>query len=151
MFHIPQKYSFKSLNFLGVLTIGSIAITGCSFSLSSATLENLKTCSEQVANKECANNVASFTKTTPKLFATADLKHAPEGTKVKINWKYLGGEAGDAKTIDSVSIVTDSNMDLITSNLEFSGKEWPTGNYEVAFMLETDNSKPLKKQFSITK
>jgi hypothetical protein len=145
-----QKYSFRDLHFLGLLAIGSLALAGCSFSISSAAIENLKTCSEQVKGKECASDISSFTKATPKLFATADLKNAPEGTKVKVDWKYLSGEAGAAKMIDSVNLVTESNMTLITSNLE-STKEWPTGNYEVVFTLGTDNSKPLTKQFSITK
>jgi hypothetical protein len=145
-----QKHGFKALPFLGLLTISSFAFVGCSFSISSATIDNLKICSEKVKNKECASDVSSFTKSTPKLFATADLKNAPEGTKVKIDWKYLNGEAGAAKTIDSVNLVTESNMTLITSYLE-SDKAWPTGNYEVVFTLGTDNSQPLKKQFSITK
>jgi hypothetical protein len=145
-----EKYGFKALKNVGLLAISSFAFAGCSFSISSATIDNLKICSEKVKNKECASDVSSFTKSTPKLFATADLKNAPEGTKVKIDWKYLNGEAGAAKMIDSVNLVTESNMTLITSYLE-SDKAWPTGNYEVVFTLGTDNSQPLKKQFSINK
>jgi hypothetical protein len=145
-----QKYNFKAMHFLGLLAFGSLALIGCSFSVSTAAIENLKTCSEQVKDKACASDTSSFSKATPKLFATADLKNAPEGTKVKVDWKYLNGEAGAAQTIDSVNLVTESNMTLITSNLTAT-KEWPTGNYEVVFTLGTDNSKPLTKQFSITK
>jgi hypothetical protein len=140
-----------ALCFLALLTISNLSIVGCSFNVSTAKIDNLKICSTKNQDKECAVDTNSFTKTTPKLFATVDLNNALDGTKVKVDWKYLGGEAGSEQVLDSVNLEAESNMSLITSDLTAGGKNWPIGNYEVVFTLETDNSKPLKKQFLITK
>jgi hypothetical protein len=106
-------------------------------------------CGKVTADKECASDTNTFDNNTPKLFATADLNNAPEGTKVKIDWKYLGGEAGTAADIDSVNLETNSNMTTITSHLSAPSKGLPAGKYEVVMSLDTDNSKPIRKQFSI--
>ncbi|PSB58706.1 hypothetical protein [Chamaesiphon polymorphus] len=106
-------------------------------------------CGQVTTDKECTSDTSTFGKDTPKLFATADLNNAPEGTKVKIDWKYLGGEAGTAAEIDSIDLETKSNMTTITSHLSAPSKGLPAGKYEVVMSLDTDNSKPISKQFSI--
>jgi hypothetical protein len=139
----------KVVEILALSVLSSLTIVGCSFSVSTAKLENLKMCGKVTTNKECASDTSTFAKNTPKLFATADLNNAPEGTKVKIDWKYLGGEAGTATDIDSINLETKSNMTTITSHLSAPNQGLPVGKYEVVMSLDTDNSKPIRKQFSI--
>lgn len=144
-----QKDRVKVIEVLALSIVGSLMLAGCSFSVSTAKLENLKMCGKVTTNKECASDTSTFGKDTPKLFATADLNNAPGGTKVKIDWKYLGGEAGTAADIDSVDLETTANSNTITSHLSVPTKGWPGGKYEVVMSLDTDNSKPIRKQFSI--
>jgi hypothetical protein len=139
----------KYLKIFVPFALSTFAATACSFNISTAALENVKMCGEVADNQPCASDITKFEKTAPKLFVTADLKFAPEGSKVKIDWKYLGGEAGKATDIDSVTLETKSNTTLVTSSLTATNAGWPSGNYEVVLSLNTDNSQPIRKQFSI--
>lgn len=78
--------------------------------------------------------------------ASAKLKNAPEGTIVTISWHYDNG--GIWYEIDKVSI-TNKNMNKVKSTLSSPTTGWPTGNYRVFFSLNTDNSEPLTKNFTI--
>lgn len=127
----------------------SLTLVACNFSISTATLDNVQVCSEVQSNGQCDSDSAPFAKDAAELVATADLKYAPEGTLVTIDWNYLGGEAGQATAIDSVSLETEENMDLVTSSLTTPQSGWPSGDYEVVFSLDTDNSQPISKQFSV--
>lgn len=135
---------------LAALSIASgSTLVACNFSVSTAALDNVKLCREILKGEQCTSDTTQFAKNTSQLFATADLKYAPEGTKVKVDWKYLGGEAGQATPIDSVSLETKDNMSVITSSLPTPKNGWPTGEYEVVFSLGTDNSTPIHKKFSV--
>jgi hypothetical protein len=151
MMYPLQKRGFIAFCLLSLLTIGNLFMVSCSFNISTANMQGLKTCSKQAGDKECAVDTNSFPRTTKKIFATADLNNATDGTKVKVGWKYLGGEAGAAQLLDSVDLEMKSNMSVIISDLTAGEQKWPTGDYEVVFTLNTDNSKPLTKKFSITK
>jgi len=141
----------RPLRIFILFVLSTIAITACSFNLSTATLENIKMCVEKPENKTCSSDTAQFKTTIPRIFATADLKYAPEGTKVKIDWKYLGGDTVKPTDIDSITLETKSDTQLITSSLSAPTNGFPDGNYEVVISLSTDNSKPIRKQFSISK
>ena len=141
----------KSVNIFVLFVLSVFTTTACSFNLSTATLENIKMCVEISENKPCANDTSKFEKNTPKIFVTSDLKYAPEGTKVKIDWKYLGGDTVKATDIDSITLETKSDTTFVFSSLSAPTNGWPDGNYEVVLSLNTDNSKPISKQFSISK
>jgi hypothetical protein len=130
------------------LLTGSMA-TACSFNISTAGLKNVKMCPNLVQGQQCANDASTFAQNTPKLFVTADLNNAPEGTKVKIDWRYLGGEAGGETNIDTVIVESKSDTKQITSSLTSSNGTWAKGKYEVVLSLDTDNSKPIRKEFTI--
>ncbi|MHB1361789.1 MAG: hypothetical protein ACYCW5_04210 [Thermoleophilia bacterium] len=71
------------------------------------------------------------------------------GTKIDVNWRYLGGELGQAQDIDSVSMVSDENTNTIESSLEHSTASWPRGEYQVTLKVNADNVDPVNKQFSV--
>ena len=144
-----SKTNKGSVKIFGLFVLSTLAATACSFKVSTATLENIKMCVEKPESQTCASDTAQFNTTTPKIFATADLKYAPEGTKVKIDWKYLGGDTVKASDLASIDLVTKSNTNFVASYLNLNGL--PEGNYEVVISLDTDNSKPISKQFSIAK
>jgi hypothetical protein len=141
----------RFLKIFAPFALSTFAATACSFNISTATLENIKMCGEVADNQPCASDITKFEKTAPKLFVTSDLKFAPSGTKVKIDWKYLGGEAGKATDIDSVTLETKSDTTLVTSSLTAPNTGWPGGSYEVVLSLDTNHSQPIRKQFSIAK
>ena len=145
------KTNKGSVRIFGLFVLSTLAATACSFKVSTATLENIKMCVERPENQPCASDTAQFNTTTPKIFATADLKYAPEGTKVKIDWKYLGGDTVKATDIASVDVVIKSNENIVSSNLNAPPNGLLEGNYEVVISLGTDNSKPISKQFSVSK
>ena len=143
------KTNKGSVKIFGLFVLSTLAATACSFNVSTATPENVKMCVEVPENQTCASDTAQFNTTTPKVFVTSDLKYAPEGTKVKIDWKYLGGDTVKASDLASIDLVTKSNTNFVASYLNLNGL--PEGNYEVVISLDTDNSKPISKQFSIAK
>jgi hypothetical protein len=149
MSQIFKRFNLKTLHFLGIVSIGSLALVACSFD---PTFENIKTCSLMQINysSECAKDVNSFSKEISPIYTTANLKNAAKGTKIKVDLKYLSGKAGKVKTLLSQSHITDSNKTLITYHFK-SDKDWAIGDYEVVLTLETDKAKPFKKKFSITK
>jgi hypothetical protein len=149
-----QETIRKQINskFLGVFTsliLGGLATSGCSFNISTATLENAKMCTTVADNKPCESDTTQFEKNTPKLFVTADLKFAPSSTKVKADWKYIEGEAGKATDIDSVTFETKPDTSFVVSSLSAPNNEWPAGTYEVVLSLDTNNSQPIRKQFTV--
>lgn len=139
----------KLLAVLGLSLATGLTATACSFNVSTANLANVKMCSEVASGGQCSSDTVKFDRGTGKLFVTADLKNAPEGTKVKVDWKYLGGEAGKPTNIDSVTLETKSDTSFISSDLTSNNKAFPAGKYEVVVALETDNSKPIRKEFAI--
>ena len=146
-----MRTSKRSLRIFVLSVLSTFAATACNFSFSTATLEDIKMCVEKPENQTCASDTAQFNTTTPKIFATADLKSAPEGTKVKIVWKDLGSDTVKATDIASVDLETKPNVNIVSSNLNAPPNGLPEGNYEVVISLGTDNSKPISKQFSISK
>ena len=144
------KTNKGSVRISGLFVLSTLAATACSFKVSTATLENIKVCVEKPESQTCASDTAQFNTTTPKIFATADLKYALEGTKVKIDWKYLGGDTVKAFDMGSIDLVTKSDTSSIFSNLNAPPNGLLEGNYEVMISLGTDNSKPISKQFSVS-
>lgn len=139
----------KFATLLGISIVTGLTATACNFKVSTAGLENVKMCAEVAQSGQCASDTVTFDRNTGKLFVTADLNNAPEGTKVKIDWKYLGGEAGNASNIDTVTVESKPDTSFISSNLTSNNKAFPAGKYEVVLALDTDNSKPIRKEFSI--
>ncbi|MBW4600816.1 MAG: hypothetical protein KME29_14750 [Calothrix sp. FI2-JRJ7] len=144
-----MQHNSKFLKILTLsLLVGGIS-TACNFKISTANLDNVKICSELANDKKCTSDTAEFNGNTSKIFVTADLNYAPEGTKVKINWNYLGGKAGAGATIDTLNLETKDNANNITSHLTANKRGFPAGKYEVVMTLDTDNSKPIRKEFTV--
>ncbi|NMF60745.1 hypothetical protein [Pseudanabaena yagii] len=146
-----QKNSTKVVRLSVLFGLSAVVTAACSFNISTATLEDVKTCTEAPENQPCASDISQFQNNTPKIFVTSNIKYAPEGTKIKIDWKYLGGESVKATDIDSITLETKSDTKFVYSYLTAPTNGWPDGNYEIVLSINTDNSKPIRKQFSISK
>ncbi|MFO0193698.1 MAG: hypothetical protein ACK53P_06630 [Pseudanabaena sp.] len=146
-----KNNSNKFAKYFGLIVLSAFATTACSFNVSTATLEDVKTCTEVPENRTCASDISQFENNTQKIFVTSNIKYAPEGTKIKFDWKYLGSDTVKATDIDSVTVETKSDTTFVLSSLTAPTNGWPDGNYEIVLSINTDNSKPIRKQFSISK
>ena len=120
---------------------------GCQCSVSTAKLSDAKVCTSLTGNL-CDQDNLVLPASTPMIYVTCMLKYASANTKVKFSWMYYG----DTKfEIDNAVLDTGDNIGNLElhSNLSRPDNGWPTGVYEVIIQVQTDNAKPLVKQFNI--
>lgn len=110
-------------------------------------LSDLKVCDDPDATDTCNRDKSSFTPDTPMIYLSGAIDEVPVGTEITINWRYLGGEAGDEQDIDSVVLTADETPNVFFSNLEAPDNGWPTGDYEI--VIELDGKKAATKEFSV--
>ncbi len=122
-----------------------IAIQACEFNVSTASLSDIKICTE-LASDECTASQTTIDANVPYIYATAQLKNVPTETEITISWQY--DNQGSWYEIDLVKLKTD-NSTTIKSSLSAPTNGWPKGNYKVIFSLNTDNSTPVEVNFSI--
>ena len=141
--HGPAKAEFQEQPYSEkVLTVN----TGCS--ASTANISDVKIC-DGLSDGACASDMPALATDTGTFYVSGNLNNAPSGTKIDVNWRYLGGELGQAQDIDSVSMVSDENTNTIESSLEHSTASWPRGEYQVTLKVNADNVDPVNKQFSV--
>ena len=134
----------KKAIILSVILVGLLVVfQQCN--VSTANIVDVKMC-ESTENTQCAEDNPVFSTNTPVIYVSCVLKNAPEGTKVNFKWYYL---VEDKVFIDEVSLVAQATTTPMQSSLNMPDAGWPTGNYEVVLSLDTDNSTPITKSFSV--
>ncbi|TVQ18274.1 MAG: serine/threonine protein kinase [Leptolyngbya sp. DLM2.Bin15] len=119
-----------------------------------AGLTNLQVCALPEPDTVCDGDRAQIPTKTPSILVSADLD-VPMNTEINITWRYLGGEAGDATDIDTISVVKDNEaIDYVWTRLPApESGAWPTGDYRVDFeVLRPDSGndgETIQKSFSI--
>jgi hypothetical protein len=117
---------------------------GCYFS--TANLSDPKVCLDP-GDGECSKDMAEISSNADMIYSTIKLNNAPEKTKITITWNYL--EEDPPYEIDSLELYSKDNTSFVTTNLSRPYTGWPKGKYEVIYELDSDNSEPVKKEFSI--
>lgn len=146
-----MKNTIKILATVFVAAIALMSFNSCKFSISTANIAEVKLCSGMDNKKlQCPGDTKKFSKSTPQIFATCFLNNAPKTTKVTFSWYYTNGER---VLIDEVSALagdmgTGSHFNLY-SNLNSPKRGWPAGDYEIVISLNSDNSEPVVRKFSI--
>ncbi len=131
---------------LTVLGVGLFS-TACEFSVSTASLSEVKTCVEPEADSGlCDEDQEIFATDVPQITVTAELNSAPEGTELTFLWRYMEGEGED---IDSVAVVSQDGTNTVQSSLLSPDSGWPPGEYEVILDLDTDDSDSILKSFRV--
>ena len=122
-----------------VLTVIFFAelITSCN--VSTANLSDVKLCSSLSGNT-CSEDVMKFGSDVSAIHCTANLNNAPPKTKVLFNWKKDGEGIGNAEV--------EAESGYVRSTFTPS-EPIPPGKYSVTVKLETDNSKPVIKEFVV--
>ncbi len=126
---------------------GSFGEGGCQCNVSTAKVSDAKICSSLTGNL-CNQDFPVLSSSTPTIYASCLLKYASENTKVKFSWMYYGDTKFEINNIILDTGEKSGDLEL-HSNLERPDNGWPTGVYEVVIQIQTDNAKPLVKQFNI--
>lgn len=134
----------RSLSILAAV-FAVLALSAFSCSVSTASLSDVKTGSA-LQDKQVVKEVAEFSPGTPTIYVSTKLNNAPDDTKLTFTWRYL--EQG-GQDIDSVAVVAKNGENIMNSSLSKPTNGWPAGRYEVVLKLDTQNSKPVHKKFSV--
>jgi len=129
----------KIKSFLLILVAAALIVfaVGCSFSVSTAKIEDALMTTSIDANGMPGEQVVSYSSNAPVLYASAKLLNAPDNTSIRIVWTYLtGDQLMDEITLDSGDI----SDRYIYSSYEPSSA-LPEGNYQVEFFVE-DRDEP---------
>ncbi len=109
-------------------------------SVSTAHLGDVMVCATVNGSGECEADKTEFPAPVPVIYCSATLKNAPSDTKVIFTWKK-GDEVLGKADVKSGSGVVYSNYNS-PGNLE-------PGKYSVTVKIDTDNSDPVTKTFTI--
>lgn len=124
-----------------------VAKGGCEFNVSTAKVANVKVCTA-LSGELCNSDNPVLSTATNDIFVSCVLKNSIADTKVKFTWLYYG----DTKIeIDNVVLNTGDRIGKLNlhSSLSRPNNGWPIGVYEVVVQVQTDNAKPVVKQFSV--
>ena len=119
----------------------------CQCNMSTAKVSDAKICTSLTGNL-CDQDFPVISSSAGEIYVSCLLKYSVADTKVKFSWMYYG----DTKfEIDNVMLDAGENMGTLElhSSLSRPNKGWPKGVYEVIIQVQTDNAKPVVKQFSI--
>jgi len=129
-------------NVLAVIMLAAI-FTSISFfqacNVSTANLSDVKLCTEKT-DAGCSSDASTFPVTSAAVYCSAVLKNAPTGTKVTFEWKHDGKELGHADV--------ESTGGSVIGNMNINGALEP-GKYSVTVKLNSDNSIPITKEFTL--
>lgn len=126
------------------LSIVVMAFNQCN--ISTANITDVKMC-DNITDYQCEADNPVFSPSTPVIFITCILRNAPDGTIINFAWYYV--EEGQKILIDEVSLESEGSTTPMYSNFTAPDNGWPTGNYEVVLSLNTDNSEPITKTFTV--
>jgi hypothetical protein len=128
----------KSILVLAILGAFMYILPACN--VSTAGLSDVKLCTEKNSSGVCDADASSFAASSQVIYCSAVLKNAPSGTKVTFEWKHEGQSIGKADV--------ETSSGTVSSNFTTNGAVEP-GKYSVTISLNTDNSKPVTKDFTI--
>lgn len=118
---------------------------------SSASLTNVWVCTLPEPESICDADRSQFPAKAPSILVSGDLDlSVPLGTSIDITWTYLGSDGTSPEQIDTISVTkTDASIDYVWTRLPApESGTWPTGNYQVQFVIPTRNE-TVQKTFSI--
>ena len=130
------KLSILSLSVIMIFAIG-IFFQACN--VSTANLNDVKVCNQK-SDAGCSSDASSFPITSEAIYCSANVKNAPSGTKVSFVWKHDGKELGQADV--------ETSGGTVLGHMTINGALEP-GKYSVTVKLNSDNSTPTTKEFTL--
>lgn len=128
----------RSLFVFAILGAIICMIPACN--VSTANLSDVKLCTSKGSGGDCGSDMAKFPADVQVIYCTASVKNAPDHTKVTFEWKK-GSESLGKADVETASGV-------ISSNFTPNGTLEP-GSYSCTVKINTDNAKPVSKDFTI--
>lgn len=114
----------------------------------STQLTSFKLCEESSETSACQNDSSTFTTGVRTIAAQVDIENPADNTGIRFIWRYLDGEAGAAQEIKNKVQTIDAQTGGFTYSLS-NEDGFPTGTYEVLIALETNNARPIRREFSV--
>ncbi|MFB2933644.1 hypothetical protein ACE1B6_00020 [Aerosakkonemataceae cyanobacterium BLCC-F154] len=128
----------KVKTFAAIIGAASVLV-GCEFNLWGPSISDVLVCEKASLAEGCANNQNTFKTTTPRIFATAKLDNAVEGTQVRVLWRLVQGKTAKNVRIYEKEFTTKLDQNQITTALA-PAKAWQPGSYEVSFVVVGNES-----------
>ena len=127
----------KRVLLIAVAALLAVFTVGCSFSVSTAKIEDAIMTNTVDADGKSGEEVVSFPADAAVLYTSAKLMNAPDNTKIRIEWTYVTGN----QPIDSIELDSgDISSRYIYSNLEPT-QLLPEGDYQVQYFVD-DRKEP---------
>ena len=121
----------KRILLIAVAALLAIFTVGCSFSVSTAKIQDAIMTNSVDADGKPGEEVVSFPADAAVLYTSAKLMNAPDNTKIRIEWTYVtGSQPIDSIELDSGNIASR----YIYSNLEPT-QALPEGDYQVQYFV----------------
>lgn len=133
--------------FAAIVGAASVLV-GCEFNLWGPSISDISLCEKANASEGCEKNQSTFKPATRRIFATAKLDNAVEGTKVKVLWRLNQSQTAKNVRIYEKEFTTKLDQNQITTALA-PAKAWQPGTYEVSFVIVGDESKRESQKFQI--
>ena len=118
---------------------------GCEFS--SASISDGKVCTTMNGNL-CSSDNPIITGNPSDIYASCNLKYAPESTDIRFSWYYYGQSKIEIDQVTINSGTNGSDLDVFSS-LSRPDNGWPTGDYEVVIELMVEGKDPIVKKFQM--
>jgi len=137
----------KSIKFIILLMFAGIILTSCEFEVTTAHINDIKTC-VYLSGDQCDQENLVFNTNDPQIYVSCKLKNAPENTLVTFIWTYV---EGDPIIIDKVTLnSSDYGIDVdLSSNLSKPNNGWPIGKYEVVIKVGNNDDSTQIKSFEV--
>lgn len=132
----------RKLGWFSALLALVLASVACSFSFSTAGVENLRMAKDQ----DGAQATTTFATTDP-FYLVGELKNAPNDTKLKAVWTAVAVEGADPNTLIQEYEETGGSGPF-WFKLESNSGVWPTGRYKVEFYMNDELNSTL--EFEVT-
>lgn len=137
--------SSKRFLMIGLALALAAFTAACSFSVSTAKIEDAIMTNSVDAEGKPGDAVTSFSADVPELFTSAKIRNAPDNTKITIVWTYLTGN----QTIDSIELDSGDISDrYIYSNLTPT-ETLPLGDYQVEYFVEGRKEPDATVKFTV--
>ncbi|MFB2880282.1 hypothetical protein [Floridanema aerugineum] len=133
--------------FVAIIGAASV-LAACEFNLWGPSISDVSVCEKANPLEGCEKSQNTFKTTTPRIFATANLDNAVEGTKVKVLWRLNQSATAKNVPIYEREFTTKLDQNQITTALA-PAKAWQPGTYEVSFVIVGDESKRESEKFQI--
>lgn len=136
----------KRILILAMAALLAIGVFGCSFSVSTARIEDAIMTDSIDSEGKPGNAVTSYPADAVDLYTSAKLRNAPDNTKIRFVWVYV--DTGE--TIQEVSVDSGDISDRYIYSTISLDTLYPEGDYQVQYFVDEREEPDATVLFRIT-